>query len=238
MRVVIYGSRTFGSLVLSDLLDRGADVALAVSPAWRDDADLPAYADGQHRDRLRAVAEDAGIPWRAARTVPADQVPRCDVIIAAHSHDFIGRRTRSAARFGAIGYHPSLLPRHRGRDAVRWTIRSGDPVAGGSVYWLTDTVDGGPIAAQDWCWVTPGWTASDLWRRALLPMGLRLIGAALDDIDAGVIRREPQREDVATWEPALDSQPLHRPELPELEAPGVAANRGYVVVPAASNGRS
>jgi len=45
-----------------------------------------------------------------------------------------GRRTRARARVAAIGYHPSLLPLHRGRDALRWTIRDGDRVTGGSVY--------------------------------------------------------------------------------------------------------
>jgi len=31
-----------------------------------------------------------------------------------------------------------------GRDAVEWTIRMKDPIAGGSMFWLNDTVDGGP----------------------------------------------------------------------------------------------
>jgi len=73
-----------------------------------------------------------------------------DLILYAHSHDFIGAATRGKTRLGAMGYHPSLLPLHRGRDAVCWTLRMGDKVAGGSVYWLTDVVDGGPIAAQGW----------------------------------------------------------------------------------------
>ena len=41
---------------------------------------------------------------------------------AAHSHDFIGRKTRALSRLGALGYHPSLLPLHRGRDAIRWAV--------------------------------------------------------------------------------------------------------------------
>ena len=85
-----------------------------------------------------------------------------DVIVAAHSHDFISGRVRSRAKYGAIGYHPSLLPRHRGRDAIEWALRFGDPISGGTVYWLGETMDGGPIAAQDWCWVRRGDTAAAL----------------------------------------------------------------------------
>ena len=66
------------------------------------------------------------------------------------------------SRLGSIGYHPSLLPRHRGIAAVEWTILEGDPIAGGSIYHLADGWDAGAIAAQDWCFVKKGETARDL----------------------------------------------------------------------------
>ena len=59
-------------------------------------------------------------------------------------------------------------------------------------------------------------TAEDLWRRELFPLGLRLFDRVLADIAAGRIVRIPQRHDLATWEPALDREPLFRPELPQL----------------------
>lgn len=141
-----------------------------------------------------------------------------DLFVAAHSHDFIGRDSRAVTRLGGIGYHPSLLPRHRGRDAVRWTIHMGDPIAGGSVYWLTDHVDGGPIAAQDWCHVRPSDDASSLWKRELFPMGVRLLGEVLRDVDDGLLIEIPQDEELATWEPSWTRPPLYRPELPQIGA--------------------
>ena len=107
--------------------------------------------------------------------------------MAAHSHDFISRAVRNRLSIGAIGYHPSLLPLHRGRDAVRWTIRMGDRIAGGTVFWLSDTVDGGPVAIQDWCFVRPEDTAQSLWRRELFPMGVRLLSRVVDE-EAGAAR--------------------------------------------------
>lgn len=220
MKVWLYGSRSFGADVLDLLLERDDDVVGVTSPPWRD-AELPGWADEGQRDRLRAMAEANRIPWMAARTTRPEDLPDgLDLIVAAHAHDFIGRRSRARARLGAVGYHPSLLPRHRGRDAVRWTIRMGDPVAGGSVYWLGENVDGGDLAAQEWCWVRPGDDATELWRRDLRPMGRRLLARVLADLDRGLEVREPQDEGVATWEPALDSEPLWRPELMELEPAG------------------
>lgn len=209
MRIVVFGQRSFGAAVLSDVA-RTHEVLLAVSPATDENG---------REDRVRHEALLAGVPWRASG-VRADDVPECDLIVCAHSHDFVGRRTRARARHGAIGFHPSLLPLHRGRDAVRWTIHMRDRVAGGSVYWLSENVDGGDVAAQDWCFVRHDDDASSLWRRELFQMGVRLLRDVVADVDDGVLVRVPQDESLATWEPSWTRQPLHRPELPCLPAPG------------------
>lgn len=168
-------------------------------------------------DRLRAAAEAAGVPWRASRGLRAETLPAgVDLIIAAHSHDFIGRATRLRAEFGAVGFHPSLLPLHRGRDAIRWAVHMRERVTGGSMYWLTDTTDGGPIAAQAHAFIRPSDTPEELWRRELFPLGLRLVARVLADLGRGVMVAVPQEEALATWEPSWSRAPLHRPELPML----------------------
>lgn len=108
---------------------------------------------------------------------------RFDVVLSVHNFEMIPRDHLRAPRYGVLGYHPSLLPRWRGNDAVRWTIEAGDPIAGGTVYQLDEGVDTGPICRQDWCFVKPGWDASDLWREELFPMGLRLIREELYMLD-------------------------------------------------------
>ncbi|KAB2896231.1 MAG: methionyl-tRNA formyltransferase, partial [Burkholderiaceae bacterium] len=125
------------------------------------------------------------------------------VILCAHAHVFVSAEARAMARYGALGYHPSLLPRHRGRDAVRWAVHMGDQVTGGTAYWLDDGADTGPIAAQDWCWVRPDDTPEALWRRDLAPMGLRLFEQVLAALDAGLVPSKPQDDAMATWEPAF-----------------------------------
>lgn len=209
------GQRSFGAAALRRCLELGHDVLGASSPAG---------------DAVSVEAELRRVPWMPSGALSAASLPvGVDLILAAHSHDFIGRRLRDRTALGAIGYHPSLLPRHRGRDAVRWTVKMGDPIAGGSVYWLSERVDGGDIAAQDWCWVRPRDTASELWRRDLFPLGLRLLERVLRDLSAGVIVRVPQDEGVATWEPSWGREPIARPELLRLPASGAAGVPGFTV---------
>lgn len=211
LRVYLCGQRHFGGLVLAMLLARPDVVVAGVSAP-------PRTVDGRE-DRTWGLAGLRGLRRSVAGELRATGLPRgTDLIVCAHSHDFLGRSTRQRASLGAIGYHPSLLPLHRGRDAVRWAVRDRDRVTGGSVFWLSDSVDCGPVAASDWCFIRPSDTAERLWRRELQPMGVRLLGDVLDDVVAGRLVRVPQDPLLATWEPGLDAAPLFRPELPALGA--------------------
>lgn len=209
MRIVLCGQKHFGAAVF-DLLQERSDVDLLAVFS-------PLYAKRGGEDQLRRKARLFEVPWQEAGTLRAESLPEnTDLIIAAHSHDYIGRKTRNRLKIGAIGYHPSLLPRHRGRSSIEWAIKMGEPVTGGTVFWLNDTVDGGPIANQEWCWIRPGDDPWRLWTRELSPMGLRLIAKTLDDIQGGTAQRIRQDATLATWEPSIDAPPLYRPELLEL----------------------
>lgn len=217
MNVYLAASRRFGAHALRRILQAGHSVVRVTSPA-----------DESHPGSLIHQAPLAGIPW--SPTLTAAEVPAgTDLIVSAHSHVFVSRKALDRTRLGGIGYHPSLLPLHRGRDAIRWTIHMREPVTGGSVYWLSDSVDAGDIAAQEFCFVRPGWTARELWDEALFPMGLDLVEDVLRDLDNGVIVRIPQDHDLATWEPSWERPPLHRPDLLQLGAAGQQIE-GFTVI--------
>src|SRR5437764_3958673 len=156
MRITLVGSRHFGVTTLNMLRQHGVDIARVVVA----DAD----------DRLATAAREGGIEFVVQadpKLVAAREIaPRTDLIVTAHSHARISREALAAATLGGIGYHPSLLPRHRGIAAVEWTIREGDPIAGGTVYHLADRMDAGDLAAQQWCFGIIGDTARQLWERA------------------------------------------------------------------------
>jgi len=171
MNIVLIGTRWFGAQVLELLLDRDDSISVIAT-------------NGE--DTLAKAAVRAHLPLTALdnpRKVSAEHIPDdTDLIITAHCHAFITKAAREKARIGAIGYHPSLLPRHRGVAAVEWTIRCRDPIAGGSIYMLGDGWDDGLILKQDWCFVYPDDDAGSLWKRELAPMGLRLLIETVHEI--------------------------------------------------------
>jgi methionyl-tRNA formyltransferase len=173
MKIALIGTRWFGAEMFKLLREAGHEVVVTAT-------------NGE--DALAKAARAAGVPLvtrEEPRKVTAEDIPAesVDAIVAAHTHAFVTANARAKARIASIGYHPSLLPRHRGMAAVEWTIKEKDAIAGGSVYHLSGGMDAGALAAQEWCFVYPDDDAGSLWRRALAPMGLRLLLKVVSDMD-------------------------------------------------------
>ena len=202
MKILIAGQKWFGAETFRALSRLPGVQIVAVSSPLGD-------------DRLTGQANLYGLPVIPAGTLNAASMPSgVDLIVAAHSHDFIGQKTRLRARFGGIGYHPSLLPLHRGRDAIRWALRMREPVTGGTVYRLTNRMDGGEIFAQRHVFVQPGDTAEALWRRDLGPLGVQLLADVVGRFARDGYQHGSEQDDrLATWEPAIDAPPAYRPDL-------------------------
>jgi methionyl-tRNA formyltransferase len=196
MRITLVGSRHFGVTTLNMLREQEVDIARVV------------VADAE--DRLASTARAAGIEvvvQSNPKLVVAREIAEgSDLIVTAHSHARISKEALAVAKLGGIGYHPSLLPRHRGLAAVEWTIRERDPIAGGTVYHLADRMDAGAIAAQEWCFVKKGETARELWERALAPLGQKLLGEVIDYAKAhNSLPAKPQDEQFTTLAPSLSA---------------------------------
>jgi methionyl-tRNA formyltransferase len=195
MKIALIGTRWFGAEMFRLLREADHEIVVVATNG---------------NDALAKAATAAGVPLtirEEPRTVTADDIAAdsVDIIIAAHTHAFVTTPARAKARIASIGYHPSLLPRHRGMAAVEWTIRERDPIAGGSIYHLSGGMDAGALAAQDWCFVYPEDDAASLWRRALAPMGLRLLMKVVGDIEtrgyADAVEQDPR---AVTLAPHLD----------------------------------
>src|SRR3954454_8101484 len=194
MRITLVGSRHFGVTTFNTLRQHGVDIVRVVVH--------------DVEDRLSATPRAARIEvvvQADPKFVDASEIAaNTDLIVTAHSHARVTKDALAAARLGGIGYHPSLLPRHRGIAAVEWTLKEGDPIAGGTVYHLAERMDAGAIAIQEWCFVKKGETARELWERVLAPLGQKLLGEVIDYAKTyKSLPAKPQDEQFATSAPAL-----------------------------------
>jgi len=104
----------------------------------------------------------------------------------------------SIAPLGAIGVHPSLLPRHRGPDPYFWAIDAGDAVTGVTAHVLDVEYDTGAVLAQRELAIDPSWNAWRLAKKLDRP-SLALLRDTVKAYAAGTPPRPlPQDEALAT----------------------------------------
>jgi methionyl-tRNA formyltransferase len=168
MRVGVIGQKWLGRAVLEDLC-ASYRVSYVVCPS------------GEHKIAEQAGASGVPVHCYSAGIGPEFLPPEVDLLVSVNSFAKVPRVLLGRARY-AIGYHPSLLPLFRGREAVADAISAGASVTGGTVYHLTDEMDAGPVAFQEWCFIQRGEDAAGLWRRSLAPMGRELIARAADHL--------------------------------------------------------
>lgn len=203
MNIFLCAQRSFGKAVLIELHNRGHNI-VGVAPPPQE----------KYFDKVVGAAMIRDIPCVSDmdKLTSADIPDNTDLIVAAHSHWFISDKVIEKASHGGIGFHPSLLPRHRGQDAVRWAVAMGDAITGASVYWLNEKVDGGDILMQKPIFIDKSWSYKDLWKE-IFPIGVKMLCDSVDLIESGEAGRFPQNEKFATWEPSFHAKRLKRNEL-------------------------
>ena len=206
MKIFICGQKTFGKEVMKALYENGHEI-VGIAPPPQE----------KYKDKMVGYAMLKKIPIISDcdRLLSKDIPDGTDLIISAHSHWIISDKIIEKCKYGGIGFHPSLLPRHRGRDAVRWTIHMGDFITGGTVYRLTGKCDGGDIINQRTLFVDKEWDYHDLWRE-LFPIGVDMILESVSMIEKGAVKGWAQDERFATFEPSWDRPRLKRNELLQL----------------------
>lgn len=106
---------------------------------------------------------------------------------------------RAVAPLGALGVHPSLLPRHRGPDPYFWAIDAGDGVTGVTAHALDDEYDTGAILARRELAIAPSWNAWTLAKKLDRP-SLALLREVVGAYASGSPPRPIRQDDALATE--------------------------------------
>jgi methionyl-tRNA formyltransferase len=212
MRIVVIGQAAFGEAVFKALVDSGEEVSGVCAPAT---------PEGARPDPLRASAEAAGLPVLATRQLREPAVfeqyaaLRPDLVVMAFVTDILRDNVLALPTQGAIQYHPSLLPLHRGSSAINWPIIFGETKTGLTIFWPDKGIDTGPILLQREVDILPDDTLGSLYFERLFPMGVDAMIEAVRLVREGRAERQPQQHALSTYEPPCSEEhaqiPWHWP---------------------------
>ena len=197
MRIVVHGQQAFGRAVLEALLERG-DVVVAVY--------APPDAPGAKADPLVEAARAVGLPVRQPSTFSDPAVRDAfrelapDLQVMAFVTLVVPPEFLAIPAHGTIQYHPSLLPRHRGRSSINWPIIGGETETGLSIFWPDAGLDTGDVLLQKRTPIAETDTLGSVYFDRLFPMGVAALLEAVDLVAAGTAPRLPQDHARATYE--------------------------------------
>lgn len=197
MRIVLFGQAAFGQRVLAGLLDSGHEIALVYAPAPR----------GDRADPLAAEAEKAGVPLETPASYKTPEVEAqvkaagADVGVLAFVTKIIPQPVIDAPKHGSICFHPSLLPKYRGGNALAWQLINGETKGGYTVFWTDPGIDTGPILLQEELEISADDTGGSLYFDKIFEPGVAGMVEAVNQIAAGTAPRITQDESQATYDP-------------------------------------
>ena len=116
------------------------------------DRQCPAVAWASERGIHTAVVAAEDVADRADWDVALSRVLReanLDLLVLAGFMRVVGPRVLDTLRGRILNVHPSLLPAFPGAHAVRDALRAGARVTGVTVHLVDESLDGGPIVAQE-----------------------------------------------------------------------------------------
>src|SRR5262245_57983922 len=131
MRIILVGQAAFAEKTLEKLVGKGEEV-LAVF--------CPPDAPGGKFDPVKQRALQLSIPLHQHKTMKTPEVLdkfvslNADLAILAFVTQIVPPPVFSAPRLGSICFHPSLLPKYRGRSAINWALIGGETKTGVSLF--------------------------------------------------------------------------------------------------------
>lgn len=198
MRIILIGQAAFAEKTLDKLVNQGEEVPAVFCPP-----DTP----GGKFDPVKQRALQLGIPVHQHKTMKGPEVLekfvslQADLAILAFVTQIVPPPVFTAPRLGSICFHPSLLPKYRGRSAINWALIKGETKTGVSLFWVDEGIDTGPILLQKEAVVDPDDTTGTLYFNKLFPLGIEAIGEAVGLIKAGNPPRIVQDEAKANYDP-------------------------------------
>ena len=125
-----------------------------------------------------------------------EQAP--DVVFCLGWPSLLKPAVLSIPRLGVVGYHPTLLPRNRGRHPIIWALALGLKETGSSFFIMDEEADSGPIVSQLRVDILDEDDAEALYTK-LESLARQQIRHIVKLINAETLKLAPQNHEQATY---------------------------------------
>ncbi len=203
----MFGQAPFGRDVTERLADAGHEIVGVYSPP-----------SGARPDPLAELAEERGFRLLRHKRFRKKGVAIPELV---EEHRSLGAELNvlpfttvilppeivDQPEHGSVCFHPSLLPKYRGGNALAWQIILGETESGVTVFHVTEGVDEGPIVVQKGgVPISDSDTTVSLYFDKLYKLGVDAMVEAVDGIADGTATFTPQTDEGASFQGLVDDE--------------------------------
>ncbi len=178
MKILLIGSVIFSKFILNELIKKNYNLIGVCTSKKKNNSD---FFD------LSKISKKNSIPYKFVNNINSADTfkwiknKKPDLIICCGWSQIIKKSILKVPTFGCIGYHPSDLPRNRGRSPIIWTIFLGLKFCGSTFFKMTEEADKGKILSKKKIKIQSNDDASIIYKKLCL-IGTKQIHEAIKKI--------------------------------------------------------
>lgn len=196
-RIVLAGGVNSSRLTLQALLLHGAPVAGVLGLAPSRGSKTCGFVDLAEQARVAGVPAVEFENINEAKVLDAVREWEPDLLFVVGLSQLVRRPLLDLPRRACVGYHPTALPRGRGRAPIAWLTHDGTDGAA-TFFVMTEAADAGGILVQEPFTVRAGDYAEDVVANQSYALA-RALDRWLPELISGWWDPRPQDEAQATW---------------------------------------
>lgn len=198
MKTVLIGAVSSSKTMLESMIVTGFPITYVFSLDEKYSENVSGYQP------IHETAEKSHIPFKKFHNINEDENIEIinkiepDYIFVIGLSQLVGKKIMDAAKIGVIGFHPTPLPKMRGRAANVWQMLLGIHRTKCSIFMIDAGIDSGDILGQEEYIIEDTDYASDVEIKINEALG-RLAKRVLKQISEGNLEVKKQKEEEATY---------------------------------------
>lgn len=207
MKLIFMGTSSFSVLILEALLSSQFELLGVITQPDRPAGRGKKLSAPPVKKRMTGLEIPVWQPKRVNDPGFVEQVRslRPQAIVVASFGQIIKKELLQVPVRGFINVHPSLLPKYRGADPIRWTLLNGEEETGVTIMLMDEGMDSGPILSQKSLKIKEEDNAATLEEK-LGQLGGELLVDTLDKWSKGAIVPRSQDDSLVSYAPKLGKE--------------------------------
>ncbi len=198
MKTILVGSVKSSERLLKVMIEKNIDVRMVFSLDEQYSENVSGYTP------IHNLAEEHSIPYTKFRKINDEENVKIikeiepDYIFIVGLSQLVKKEIISCAKKGVVGYHPTPLPKFRGRAATVWQILLGVEKSAVTMFFIDEGIDSGDIICQEEYEIGEKDYPLDVAKKTE-KASLKLFSRGLDLLQNPDFKPTPQNEEEATY---------------------------------------